>query len=164
VSTHFYLLREDAGGDPLGEVERRVRAAYPQQPTPRELEVLWNGLTPGQRCAFLVRRFQSDFDRGGLFGFLHGDHGLLLGDVVRAFEWLEAKRAARLLGRVRRAFPEERLPWRTEERQRLLLSPSLRARIARVDRAIQADQQNDPWQQRLERYFTANPAEFFYAE
>ena len=164
MNTHFYLLREDAGRDPLAEVERRVRAAYPQQPTPRDLEVLWNGLTPGQRCAFLVRRFQADFERGGLFGFLHGDNGLLLGDVVRAFEWLEAARAARLLDRVRQAFPEERLPWRTEERQRLLNSPHLRRRIARVDRALQADQSNDSWLLRLEFYFAENPGEFFYAE
>ena len=164
MSSHFYLLREDAGRDPMAEVERRVRAAFPQQPTPRDLEVLWNGLTPGQRCVFLMRQFQADFERGGLFGFLHGDFGLLLGDVVRAFEWLGAERAARLLDRVRQAFPEERLPWRIDERQRLLSSPQLRQRIARVDRALQADHSNDSWLLRLEFYFAENPGEFFYAE
>lgn len=161
---HFYLLREDAGRDPLAEVERRVRAAYPPQPTPRSLEGLWNGLTPGQRCAFLVRRFHTDFERGGLFGFLHGDNGLLLGDVVRAFQWLEADRAGRLLDRVRQAFPEERLPWRIEERQRLLNAPVLRDRVARVDRALQADHSRGSWLIRLEFYFAENPSEFFYAE
>lgn len=164
MSTHFYLLREDAGGDPLAEVERKVRAAFPGQPTPQSLEALWTGLTPGQRCTFVLRRFTEDFERGGLFGFLHGDHGLLLGDVVRAFDWLGASRAARLTDRVRRAFPEERLPWRTEERQRLLTAQALRQRAARVDRALQVDARQQPWPGLLEAYFSEHPEEFFYAE